>query len=434
VKLTKSAADAIVYPASGQCFFRDDELTGFGLRVGTETKTYYAESKVRGRTVRVTIGKHGVFTPEQARKRAQQLLGLMADGINPNDKKAEERAQGVTLSEAFRAFLEARKNLKARTIYDYQRIMGMLEEPKHRKTKKPKDPRASALYFKDWKDRPLASITREMVARRHRDLGQRSEAQANLAMRLLRAIFKFASVQYIDSKGQTLVSDNPVRALSETRAWYRIDRRRHVIKAHELPDWFKAVGALENDSWNGRAEVVRDYLLFLLFTGLRRGEAGRLQWSDVDMKARTITIADTKNNEPHTLPLSDFLVELLERRQKAKEKKNDHVFPGPGAGGWLVEPKKQKEKVIKESGIEFTLHDLRRTFITVAESIDIPAYALKRLLNHKFRNDVTAGYIVTDVERLREPMQKVTDYLLKAGALKKSATVVGIGRRVSGRH
>ena len=52
---------------------------------------------------------------------------------------------------------------------------------------------------------------------------------------------------------------------------------------------------------------------------------------------------------------------------------------------------------------------LRRTFITIAESLDIPYYALKRLLNHSQANDVTAGYIINDVERLREPMDKISN-------------------------
>ncbi len=80
----------------------------------------------------------------------------------------------------------------------------------------------------------------------------------------------------------------------------------------------------------------------------------------------------------------------------------------------MVEPRKQMAKVIQESGVHFTVHDLRRTFITVAESLDISAYALKRLLNHKMNNDVTAGYIIKDAERLREPMQKISDYLLSS--------------------
>ena len=79
---------------------------------------------------------------------------------------------------------------------------------------------------------------------------------------------------------------------------------------------------------------------------------------------------------------------------------------------------------VTETGITFTLHDLRRTFITVAESLDIPAYALKRLLNHKMSNDVTAGYIITDVERLRIPMQRITDYMLRTANVKEAPQVI----------
>jgi integrase len=136
---------------------------------------------------------------------------------------------------------------------------------------------------------------------------------------------------------------------------------------------------------NSKRHVVRDYLLFLILTGLRRGEAARLKWSDVDLKAKTFTIVDTKNREPHKLPLSDFLLKLLTERKEKKE--NPYVFPGPGPSGYLTDPERLKEKVAEQSAVSFTLHDLRRTFITIAESLDIPAYALKRLLNHKMAND-----------------------------------------------
>ncbi len=65
--------------------------------------------------------------------------------------------------------------------------------------------------------------------------------------------------------------------------------------------------------------------------------------------------------------------------------------------------------VIGNCGVKFSCHDLRRTFITIAESLDIRHYALKRLVNHKDGGDVTPGYIVTEVERLRVPMQRITD-------------------------
>lgn len=37
----------------------------------------------------------------------------------------------------------------------------------------------------------------------------------------------------------------------------------------------------------------------------------------------------------------------------------------------------------------------------------------KARLNHKMTHDVTAGYIMLDVERLRKPMQQITDFLVK---------------------
>jgi hypothetical protein len=74
----------------------------------------------------------------------------------------------------------------------------------------------------------------------------------------------------------------------------------------------------------------------------------------------------------------------------------------------------------------YSVHDLRRTFITTAESLDIPACSLKRLLNHRIRNDVTQGYIVLDVERLRGPMQKIETFLLRAMDIEQTAPVVAL--------
>ena len=75
--------------------------------------------------------------------------------------------------------------------------------------------------------------------------------------------------------------------------------------------------------------------------------------------------------------------------------------------------------------MKFCPHDLRRTFITVAESLDIPVYAIKHLVNHKMNNDVTAGYVIIDTERLRAPMQKITDFLLSAA---QSSNVIPLRR------
>ena len=150
----------------------------------------------------------------------------------------------------------------------------------------------------------------------------------------------------------------------------------------------------------------RDYLLVALFTGMRRNEIATPRWENVDLRGRTLTVPRTKNGDPLVLPLSRFLADVIAARRETVGQ-TEWVFPGPGRTGHIVETKSFTRPVSEASGVPFSLHDLRRTFITVAESLDIPAYALKRLLNHRADGDVTGGYIVMGVERLRAPVERV---------------------------
>ena len=121
-------------------------------------------------------------------------------------------------------------------------------------------------------------------------------------------------------------------------------------------------------------------------------------------------------------------------------KTNDFVFPGTGNDGHLIESVKQiqfitahtlyalngvttkveLEKKIADNpeyqvipGIKFCLHDLRRTFVTIAESLDISYAALKRLMNHSDGNDVTGGYLQISTDRLRNPMEQISTKILQ---------------------
>jgi integrase len=395
MKLTKAVIDKLPVPGSGYALYRDDELPGFGVRVThAGVKSFFLEKRIHRKVKRLTIGRYGVLTAEQARREAVKLLGRIASGGDPVADKAQGRLESVSLGEAFESYLKTRSALKPLTVRDMHRAMK---------------------GFQDWMKKPLLSITRDMIARRHRALGEASQARANLAMRYLRAIFNFAMAEYTDARGKPLLTDNPVKKLSQTRAWYRVDRRQTVIKPHLLKPWFQAVLALNND-------LARDYFLLVILTGLRRTEALNLRWDNVDLMGRTLTVRDTKNHQDQTLPLSDYPLELLEARQK--ETVGEYVFEGPR--GRLSNLRYALASVIERSGVTFTTHDLRRTFATVADSLDIPGYAVKALLNHKTGADVTAGYIIADVERLRGPMQRITDYLLRAGGLRESAEVISI--------
>jgi integrase len=402
-KITKSYVDKLSTPETGQAFIRDSELKGFAVRVTSSgAKSFILEKRIDGKVKRLTLGRYPELTVEQARKEAHKLLGHIAMGHNPPAEKKYEALQGTTLEQAFNDFITVRKKLKARTLYDYQRIMKTV--------------------FVDWQNKVMLEIGKDMVAKRHSKIGtEHGEAYANLSMRFLRALFNFAIAQYEDGNGNSILRENPVIRLTQTRAWYQVDRRQTVIKPHELKPWFQAIMNLKNDPLSQNRETIRDYLLVVLFTGLRREEAASMTWDNVDLQAKTLKVIDTKNHLDHTLPLSDFLYELL--LQRKNDASNEYVFQRASGIKYVSEQRKQMAKITKESGISFTIHDLRRTFLTVAESLDISAYAVKRLANHKMSNDITAGYIVADVERLRQPMQKITDYVLKCAGYKPSGTV-----------
>lgn len=405
MKINKTNVDNLPLPKviqagkTVQKRYYDDNLKGFGVRITSGgSKAFFVEKFINRKRCRVTLGHYPELTAEMARNKALLMLGQIAMGGDPVAEKKASTIANVTLNEVFKDYLKTRKTLKEKTISNYQQILDK--------------------GFTSWKNKPLLSITKDRVSKYHEKLGkEHGEAYANLAMRILRALFNYAAGQYEDAKGNSLITENPVRRLSQTRAWYRIERRQTYIKSHELEAWYAGLQITQN-------EVLQDYLLLLILTGLRRQEAATLKWSDVDLTAKTFTLVKTKNNETHTLPLSDFLYNLMLNRKKNQT--NDYVFPGAGAAGHIIEPRKLMAHVTKASGVHFTVHDLRRTFITIAESLDIPAYALKRLMNHKMSNDVTSGYIIVDVERLRKPMQQITDYILKCMGVVKSADIIAI--------
>lgn len=403
-KLTKSFVDKVSFEQSGQIFYRDSELLGFGLRVGKSAKVYYAEAKLHGKTVRKSIARHNVVSLDEARSQAKSYLAEISRGKNPHDEEKARKAKLVTLSEVLENYIEARGNLQRSTIQDYRHTFDA--------------------YLHDWLKKPAIEISKDMVELKFRKISQTSPSQANKTMRNFRAVMNYAIMKYEDSNGDSIFRHNPVIRITQLRAWHRAVRRDTLIKHYDLAPWYQAVMNLSNDSIAPNREVVKDFLLVVLFTGLRRNEAAKLTWNRVDLKDKTIVIKDTKNHTDHILPLTDFLHDLLTKRKA--EAKTKYVFPNETNTGYMTDPKKQIANVIKESGVNFSTHDLRRTFITIAESLDISAYALKRLLNHKMTNDVTAGYIISDVERLRVPMQKITDYILYKIGQKVKADVIPI--------
>jgi integrase len=400
-KLNKSFVDGLPYTEKGQVFYWDADLLGFGLYVGVTAKTWFIEKRIGNKSKRVALGKYPMLTAPQARTQAMTQLGLMQQGIDPVKAKREQKVKSVTLGEVFKEFLAAR-SLKPKTVRDYTGVMNNI--------------------YPDWQKLPITEITRNAVERRHKKIGaERGEAYANLGARTLRSVLNYAGAKYETGKGLSILPDNPVKRISQTRSWYRVDRRTGHLKPHQLAAWFEAVLSIDNDT-------IKDYLIFVMLTGTRKDESAKLKWSDIDLIDRSYVLRDPKNHRPMQMPLSDYLVDMLILRKKTSS--SAFVFPGDGARGYLVEPKRQLAKVIEKTGAPFTMHDLRRSFVTIAESIDISSFAVKALVNHKQSDDVTSGYIQMNVGRLRKPMQTITDFILKSAGI-KAADVVRLNPKAS---
>ncbi len=325
LRFTKTALVNLPPSAEGQRRFVYDTATpGLTVQItGTGAKTFYLYRKVNGKPERVRLGAFPAMTVEQARKAAAGHLATIAKGESPRGLKREQAAQAVTLAQIFKEYLAAR-DLKPSTVRDYKQIM--------------------SAEFADWHARRLTDITRDMVERRHAQIGERSHARANNAMRVLRALMNYAAGRYEDAKGRPLLADIPTKRLSATPVWYRVEWRETAIRPHQLRPWWVAVEALADES-----ATVADYLRLLILTGLRRGEAARLEWDDIDLVGRTLVVRDTKNRRPHTLALPLYLAKLLGHRFDARESR--FVFPAMRGDGYLTEPRKSMVKVV-EAGLD----------------------------------------------------------------------------------
>ncbi|MGH7734307.1 MAG: site-specific integrase, partial [Gemmatimonadales bacterium] len=346
VKITEAVIARVRPPMRdgrpGRLVLRDTVLPGFGVAVAASgAARYLVLGRVAGRKVNYRLpGRPGVVKVEAARKQARTLLGQMAAGARPGRPEG-----GITLREAVQLALGT-----ARTNNRSPRTLQAFGRPLER-------------YLGRWMDRPLATITREEANRRHQALaaevaagksvltrkakgrGRRhvsrdGRATANATFRTFRGVYNRALRQHPE------LPANPCGNVD----WFRLKTERTAIPEAVLPEWYKRVQGVENP-------VRRDYLLFTLFSGMRRTAVAEMRWADVDLKRRALRVPRPKGGEKRAfdLPLSDALVELLERRRAehaeivAEDKLLDPwVWPAASKTGHIAEP--------REDGLGYGIH------------------------------------------------------------------------------
>jgi hypothetical protein len=425
-------------------FYLDTKLRGFGLAVSASgVKSFFVMRRVRGKKERHVFGRATELTAAEARARAEKLLPQMTDGVSLNEERRRARAEakrvearGVTLREAvdlYEGTLKA-KGAAPRTIEDYRYLVEK--------------------YLASWLERPLIELTREEVQQRHvkiaseiargkhgRKRAGAGAPTANHAMRAFRAIYNRAI------RAHPELPANPVINVD----WNEEHKRKGRIPDAGLKDWYDRVQKLKNS-------VRRDYLLFTLFTGLRKENAAEArwehlhrnvaedQWERVDLEAaNALHVPKPKSqDEAFYLPLSDFLIELLRRRQeenKVLAPKSPWIFPAGRGTGHIVEVRMEGGAVraAKHAGnndVEprYLTHDLRRTFISIAESLGISREARQLLVNHATpKSDVHGSYVIPELDALRAHMQAIAARLLALCVPPQKTTVVPMRKRKGAR-
>ena len=437
LKLTKTNIDRVARPGgTADVLYWDKDAKGFGLRVTpTGFAKFIAQGRVRGTTtdVRVTIGSYGAWTVDEARREADEYRHRFEQGVDPREVARQKKALGVTLAEVCAAFVGRPGKLRASTAAEYQRHVDKV--------------------FADWTAKPIASITREMVQQRHREMvegglkgkkagGRAAPASANAAFVTLRILINFAMDEYRRADGSPLVAHNPVAALKHHWAPIGDRTERYVDRGHVGAVWNMLQDARANPRSRDALAGI-DLTIFLLLTGARRDEAAALTWERVHLDDAEPAncrwhLTERKRGTPIWLPLSSQAAALLRSRPRATlpdDSDNPFVFPSWSAAGHVRDARNAMRAVSELAGKHLSLHDLRRSFSNYAmRECRIEKFRTDLLTGHKpSKQDVTAtNYLdLTNLGWLHPEVQQVGDWIDQqarvAAARAGSENVVAFG-------
>jgi integrase len=383
-KLTKRTVDA-AERRSLDYFIWDDELAGFGLRVFQSGKrSYLVQYRVAGRTRRYTIGFHGAWTPEMARKQARILLGRIAQGENP----AEERqldAKAITVKELCGQYLtDAESGL----------VLGKGRRPKKASTLVVDKSRIHRHIIPLLGTRRIKDITQSDINRFIRDvMSGKTKVDVKTKVRgraivrggagtAARAVGLFGGIlTYAIEHG--IIEKNPVHGVRKPA-----DR----VKTRRLSEQdYRVLGKiLDKAAADNRLGSAVSIVRLLALTGCRRGEGVNLKRTEVDAENSCLRLNDSKEGasiRPIGLPVLDLL------DVQYSNKKHVFVFSGTQDGKPLVGFPKYWQKLVRGTILEgITPHILRHSFASIANDLGFTEATIAALLGHS-KGTVTSRYI-----------------------------------------
>jgi|SRR5579864_1224137 len=329
----------------------DSEVRGLQVRIGKRRVTFqflqeHSRSRPGKKPLRTVsferIGFWPAMNVADARKAALVIAGRIAAGhIKPGKKAA------MTLDVAMAEYIE---HLKAQAAKrgkpaTWARLAGSLT-------------RIHLLpVLGPW---TLAELAAAPVAVRdwHRKI--KSRVSANRCATLLSAAYRFAA-----KLDRSLPPFNPISAVRLNDE----EPAQSAMPFAKFAAWSRAVESLP--------PIRAAFYKLVLLTGMRSGEASRLKWSDVDVRARTITIRNAKAGADIVVPMSSAIWRELKRARRsgvrlaavdgARARDDGVIFPN--VKNW-------------NDALDFKGHTLRHTYRSVAADLGIDELQSRLLLGH----------------------------------------------------
>lgn len=349
-KITKRLVEA-AKPQDKDYIICDDDLAGFAVRIlPSGRRSYIVQYRIGNRYRRMSLGAHGVLTPEKARRMAFKVLAAVKDGEDPAGERSRAR-KACTVNELAERFDQEHISvrLKPGTATEYRRNLRRFILPALGRLK-------------------VADVTRADVAKFHHDL-RHIPYQANRNLEVISKMFSMAEMWGMRPDGS-----NPRLHIKK----YPEEKRERYLSQKELSD----LGSVLNEAEEMGVDDIYaiSAIRLLIFTGCRLNEIMSLKWTEVDFANSCLRLSDSKTGA-RVVHLGPPALDLLQNLKR--QPKNPWVICGKIPGTNRKEIQKFWQRIRKRAGIEdVRIHDLRHSFASnaVAQGMSLPM--IGKLLGH----------------------------------------------------
>lgn len=413
-----------------QAFLWSNDPPGLAVRATTNgAKSYIYQAKVKGKSMRYTIGNVKAWSIPNAQKEARRLQTVIDQGNDPRQVKAEQEAakeakaaakreqearESVTVAEAWQTYVAERSAAmkdgkpewgdKHKAHHAYFVQAGGVKRKRGTRPGESKKTRPGVLV--PLMKMRLADLDAKTIAKWLDKESKQAPTTTAQAFRALRAFLTWCAKHETYNaavQAGACQTDEVKRKVPTVKTKPNDSLRRAQIKP-----WFEAVQKIGNP-------VISAYLQGLLLTGARRNELAALKWADVDFQWKSLTIRDKVEGE-RTIPLPPYLEHLI----AALPRRNEFVFSSPTAkSGRIEEPRIQHVKALAAAALPaLSLHGLRRSFGTLSEWVEVPAGIVAQIMGHKPSAIAEKHYIQRELDLLHLWHVKIEAWILEQAGIK----------------